>query len=357
MSASPGPISSAGPGATPTAAPDGERKRLQRLRGLLQKARGGLRGVSDAELLELMRLYRYAASRIAWHETRQADLAALQEARVLAREAHALLYRDIDRPREGWPRRVARFFGEEVPRTIRAEWKLLVASFVLVYGLSAVAYFAVMRDLELAYSLLDPGVVANEIEQLDATKEGEPFRGNFTFGVGESPQTAGWIMAHNMGVGVIFFSAALIPPLYVYVLSTNSLMLGTYTAVAGHWGQAGAISSILWCHGTLEIQAIILAGLAGLVMIRAWIAPGAWTRREAMSIESKRAWRILAAVFPMLFVAGLIEGFVSPHAPIEVRMLVAVLSGIALVAWIGMGGRARAPASQRLAARLEPRGE
>lgn len=336
---------------------DGDRKRLQRLRSLLQKARGGLRAVSDAELLELMRLYRYAASRIAWHETRQSDLAALQDARALAREAHALLYRDIDRPREGWPKRVLRFFRDEVPRAIRAEWKLLLASFVLVYGLSVVSYVAVARDLELAYSLLDPGVVAHEIEQLEATKDGEPFRGNFTFGVGESPTTAGWIMAHNMWVGVVFFSAALIPPLYVYVLASNSLMLGTYTAVAGHWGQAGAISSILWCHGTLEIQAIILAGLAGLVMIRAWIAPGPWSRREAMSIESKRAWRILAAVFPMLFVAGTIEGFISPHQPVEVRMLVAVISGIALVAWIGLGGRERVAPSQRLAPRLEPRGQ
>ncbi|MEM7287700.1 MAG: DUF2520 domain-containing protein, partial [Actinomycetota bacterium] len=32
------------------------------------------------------------------------------------------------------------------------------------------------------------------------------------------------------------------------------------------------------------------------------------------------AWRLLAPVFPMLFVAGMIEAFVSPHAPLEVRL-------------------------------------
>jgi len=58
-----------------------------------------------------------------------------------------------------------------------------------------------------------------------------------------------------------------------------------------------------------------------------------------MSLESRRAWRLLAPVFPMLFLAGTIEGFVSPHAPIEVRIAVAVLSAIGIVGWITLGGR------------------
>jgi uncharacterized membrane protein SpoIIM required for sporulation len=146
-------------------------------------------------------------------------------------------------------------------------------------------------------------------------------------------------MAHNMAVCVLFFGAALLPPLYLYVLATNGLMLGTYTAVAGHWDQAGAISSILWCHGTLELQAIILSGSAGLVLVRSWIAPGPWSRREAMSRESRRAWALLAPAFPLLFCAGLIEGFISPHAPHGVRLAVAVTSALALGLWITLGGR------------------
>ena len=47
------------------------------------------------------------------------------------------------------------------------------------------------------------------------------------------------------------------------------------------------ISSILWCHGTIELQMIALAGMAGLVLIRAWIAPGPWSRARAMALESE----------------------------------------------------------------------
>jgi uncharacterized membrane protein SpoIIM required for sporulation len=184
-------------------------------------------------------------------------------------------------------------------------------------------------------------MVSQEIAQLEATAEGEPFRGNFTFGIGQSPTTAGWIMAHNMSVGVMFFGAGLVPPVFLLLPSVNGLMLGTYTAVAAHWGQAGAISSILWCHGVIEIQAIVLAGAGGLVLVRAWVAPGPWTRGHAMAIESRRAWKLLAPVFPLLFVAGTIEGFVSPHAPIGVRVATAVVTGLGMVAWVVLGGRTR----------------
>jgi hypothetical protein len=41
-------------------------------------------------------------------------------------------------------------------------------------------------------------------------------------------------------------------------------------------------------------------------------------------------------------VAGLIEGFVSPHAPLAVRLAVAVASACALVLWVARAGSDRA---------------
>ena len=182
-------------------------------------------------------------------------------------------------------------------------------------------------------------MVEEEIQQLETLAGGERFRGNFTFGLGESPLTAGWIMLHNIGIGILFFASALVPPFYLYLLATNGLMLGAYTGVAGHWGRAGEISSILWTHGVLEIQALILVGTAGLVLVRAWVRPGPFSRRHALVLESRRAILLFAPVFPLLVVAGLIEGFVSPHAPLPVRVAVAIASGFLLLSWALLGGR------------------
>jgi uncharacterized membrane protein SpoIIM required for sporulation len=312
---------------------------LKRLIELVDRARVGLSALTDRELVELTRLYRYSATRLSLYETQGRSPELVAQVAALTARAHALLHGSHTARKDPWWRRFFLFFAEEVPRAIRGEWRLIAASFAIVYGIAAIAWIAVARDIDNAWSLLDPSMVANEIEQLESLEPGEAFRGNFTFGLGESAGTSSWIMSHNMFVGVIFFAAALIPPVYVLLLATNGLMLGTYTGVAGHYGQAGNISSILWCHGTLEIQALVLAGAAGLVLVRAWIAPGAWTRRHALRVEAARSWRLLAPVFPLLFFAGLIEGFVSPHAPLQVRLAVAVTSGLAMVGWAAFSGR------------------
>jgi uncharacterized membrane protein SpoIIM required for sporulation len=302
-------------------------------------AREGLRSLSTEDVAALPRLYRMAATRLAHVETVGRDPAAARALRAQLAQGHALLFDGLERDPRPLHERVWSFLMHESPRTIRAEWRALAVSCALFYGLAIASFFAVRADLDLAWSLLDPSMVATEITQLQETAAGEPFRGNFTFGLGRSPSTAGWIMAHNMSVGVLFFASGLIPPLFGYVLGTNGLMVGTYTAVAAHWGQGLAISSILWCHGTIELQAIILAGAAGLVLVRGLVMPGSWTRTHALRLGARRAWRLLAPVFPLLFCAGLIEGFVSPHAPTEVRVAVAVVTGLTLFAWVLLGGR------------------
>jgi uncharacterized membrane protein SpoIIM required for sporulation len=316
---------------------------LRELHLLLQGLRGARSLAARPDPAELPRLYRHACTVLARLEARGDDPVLQAEVRRLVGEAHGLQYRAAERRGPGATAAAAlHFLAHEMPRTIRREWRLLALSFGLVYGLALLSYAAVRNDLDLAPTLLNPAMVEAEIEQLQETAEGEPFRGNFTFGLGQSPQTAGWIMLHNMGVGVAFFVSALFPPLYLLLLATNGLMLGTYTAVAGHWGQAGAISSILWCHGVLEIQAICLAGCAGLALVRGWIRPGPWSRSHALRLESQTAWRLLAPVFPMLFAAGLIEGFVSPHAPLAVRLATAISTGLMLLVWAFAGGRRQA---------------
>jgi uncharacterized membrane protein SpoIIM required for sporulation len=284
-------------------------------------------------------LYRYGATRLSAHESEGRSPELVAQVGKLVSRAHALLGTAYAERRDPWWRRCTRFYLEEVPRAIRAEWKLIATSFALLYGIALISGIVVARDLDMAWTLFDSNAVGNELQQLQNTAPGAPYRGNFTFGLGESSFNAGWIMTHNMYVAILFFAAALIPPIYVLWLATNGLMLGVYTGVAANYGQAGNISSILWCHGVIEIQAFVLAGAAGLVLVRAWVAPGAWSRRQALRAEAARSWKLLSPVFPMLFIAGNIEAFVSPHAPFAVRIAVAVTTGALILAWITLAGR------------------
>ncbi len=317
-----------------------ERRAIGELETIVERAaRKGVRQLDKGALERLPQLYRRAST--IWARLDSSARSGEEFARVgrVVARSHALLYRDADAVRAPLWRRVSRAVFEEAPRAIRAEWKLVGTLLVAFYVLAAAAFFAVRGDLSLAFSLYDDGAVAHTIEQLEETPPGESFRGNFTFGLGESPRVTGWIFAHNIAVSVLFFGAALVPPLFLVLFATNALMVGTYTALAAHWGQGLAISSILWCHGTIELQMIVLAGAAGLVLVRAWVAPGVVTRREAMRRESRRAAALFAPVAPFLIFSGFLEGFVSPHAETPVRAAVAAGTGLFLIAWVVLGGR------------------
>jgi uncharacterized membrane protein SpoIIM required for sporulation len=320
---------------------------LASLESIVARAeRRGVAALSREELEGLPLYYRYASSELARCEAAGGDARTLHRLGRLIARAHGILYRD-QAPRTGSALgRTVAFLLEECPRALRAEWRTLVASLCVFYGLSLLAFVAVSSDLDLAFSLLDPEAVAAEIEQLRKTEAGEPFRGNFTFDVGGSPIASGKIMANNIMVTVLLFGAALIPPLYAFLLAKNALMLGTYLGVAAHWDQALAIGSILACHGTLELQMIILAGAAGLVLVRGVVAPGPWSRRRALELGARRAWCLMAPVSPLLVISGLIEGYVSPHAGLLVRLATAGATGALLVLWALFGGARRgAPAA------------
>ena len=306
---------------------------------LLRARRRGPAALEPTELALLPRLQRHASSVLARLESGGGPRAGVAAMRRMIAEGNDLVAGPPIASRRSPLAVFLEFFLVECPRTIRAEWRIVLLIAVAYYSLAAVTWFAVASDLDLAYSLLDPAAVENEMEQLRSTPAGEPFRGNFTFGLEDSAETSGLIMFHNMFVGVLLFAAALVPPLFFYLFAINGLMLGAYTGVAWSWGQAGSLSSILWCHGTLELQALVLAGAAGCLLAWSVIAPGPWSRGHSLFLASRRSWRLLAPAFPMLFVAGLIEGYVSPHAPLEVRVAVAVLSALALVSWIAFGGR------------------
>jgi uncharacterized membrane protein SpoIIM required for sporulation len=328
---------------------------LVELERLVQRARHrGPRALAGGELARLPLLYRYAATQLSAARTEGRDPRGTAELSRVVADAHGLLYRDLGAPPGHWLPRLLHFLWREAPRTIRAEWRLSALSLLLFYGLAALSYVLVARDLELAFSFLDGNALRGELEQLQAVTPERPFRGNFTFGLDESASTSGLIMAHNIAVTILFFASALFLPLYLYLLCMNALMVGTYVGVASHWAQDGEILSILMCHGTLELQALALAGAAGLALARGLFLPGVWTRGHALRRESRIAWRLAAGALPMLVIAGLIEGTVTPHVPAEVRYGVMVLSAVGLAIWIAVGGRPELQAPRLAPALVEP---
>jgi uncharacterized membrane protein SpoIIM required for sporulation len=88
-----------------------------------------------------------------------------------------------------------------------------------------------------------------------------------------------------------------------------------------------------------------VSAAAGMRMGWALVEPGARRRTEALAAEAPRAVLLVLATAPWLVLAGLVEGFVTPHH-LPLLPAVAVGVGIAAPYWtlVGVLGRTAAPA-------------
>jgi len=93
-------------------------------------------------------------------------------------------------------------------------------------------------------------------------------------------------------------------------------------------------------HGVLELAAVFMAAGAGLRLAQALIAPGDFTRRDALVLQGRIAAPMIGAVVLLLAVAGSIEGLLSASdAPVALKLGVSAASAVLLGLYLWNGWR------------------
>jgi uncharacterized membrane protein SpoIIM required for sporulation len=79
-------------------------------------------------------------------------------------------------------------------------------------------------------------------------------------------------------------------------------------------------------HGFMELTAIFIAAAAGLRIFWAWVAPGPRPRLTALAEEGRSLMTVALGLVLVLFVSGLVEGFVTPSPlPVWLRLAIGFL--------------------------------
>jgi uncharacterized membrane protein SpoIIM required for sporulation len=271
--------------------------RLERL--LDETGSHGIRGLSRGELRELSLLYRQSA----------ADLSVLREdsaSQQLARYLNQLLARahnTIYAGRKSSAAGILRFYRDTYPQIFRQTFRFTATAFALFAGGAVLGTILTAVRPEFMHQVLGPRMVET-IEQHKMWTESV---------VSMKPVASSGIMTNNLSVAFAAFAAGITAGLgTAYMLIFNGLMLG----VIGTACWLGEMSLPLWSfvapHGVLELPAIFIAGGAGLMIAHGLLFPGVLTRRDSLAQSGATAVRLLLGVIPMLVVAGVIEGFLSP---------------------------------------------
>jgi uncharacterized membrane protein SpoIIM required for sporulation len=303
--------------------------RWDRLATLVRRGRSGVRSMAPEEVLELGRLYRAASSDLAIAQRDYTEDRATGALNSLVAEAHALVYSES----QVTGRAVLDFFGRDLPRIVREN----LGYVGLAFGLFAVPAVAAYVFGTLNPALLDTTLPENLRANLERRQLWTDIREELR------PFAASAIMTNNIQVSFIAFAGgALAGTLTVFVLVQNGLLFGSVFAATHGAGLLGALLEFVAAHGFVELSVIFLAGGAGFRVASAILDPGEVSRRDALRLRGAQAVRMILGCIPLLALAGLIEGFISPAAiGWQAKAAVGLGTGAALWAYLLVSGRPR----------------
>jgi uncharacterized membrane protein SpoIIM required for sporulation len=149
------------------------------------------------------------------------------------------------------------------------------------------------------------------------------------------------IMTNNLQVSFLAFSGGMLLGLFtLYVLVMNGLSLGVTLGLMQVYGHAAPLWEFVIGHGVLELSVITMAGGSGLLIGYAMLHPGLLSRKDALVVAAQKSIRLLLGSAPLLVVAGIIEGLVSPSEIIApIKYSIGITSGILLYSYVFLAGR------------------
>ncbi len=286
--------------------------------------------------LDVPREYRLICQDLALAQERQLGPALVDRLNELALRGHNALY--------AGPRRRARpvhYLTSVFPRAVRREWRLHLLTSGMLYGTAALLFGLDWLEPDLVYQLLD----GPKVDELEAMYD----PGAEHFGAAREASgnlsAFGFYIRNNIGIAFRTFAGGIFFGLgSVFFLVFNGAYLGLAASHLTQLGYGGTFYPFIVGHGAFELTAFALAGVAGLRMGLALVAPGNRARSDALRRAASGALPILYGFMAMLVLAAMIEAFWSGLSSVTagVKIVVGLVLWAVVGAWLGLGGRARA---------------
>ncbi|HVF56341.1 MAG TPA: stage II sporulation protein M [Pyrinomonadaceae bacterium] len=303
-------------------------QRLEDLLTLLD--RSSLRRLHREEVRELGRIYRRTASDLAIARAESRDPRLVNYLNSLVIRAHGRIYRaDASEGRH----RLRNFFARDFPRTFRRTWRYTALAFAVFLFFGVFAFLATWVDPEFSEF---GGLDASARETIMTT------RVHWWESLNEANQMgASFIMSNNI---YVMFRAFAFGALFgfgtLYEMGRFGIHVGSILSLTYRAQFGNDLVTFMVGHGVIELSCIFIAGGAGMLFGSAVLMPGDLSRADALRLCGRDAIRLVVGCIPLLVIAGIIEGFISPAPiPAAVKFTVAAVTFVALYAYLLLAGR------------------
>lgn len=269
--------------------------------------RSGVSALSPTDLQELALLYRQIA----------ADLASVREDSTSTNLAHYLnqllgrAHNIIYMGRKTDNRNILTFYRHTYPAIFRETFSNTLAAFLLFLCAAVVGCFLSISDPSFSRHILGPQMIQS-IEQHKMWTESI---------VTIKPVASSQILTNNLTVSIMTYALGITAGMgTLWMELLNGLLIGVVGTACWQAGMSLPLWSFVVSHGVLELPAIFIAGGAGFIIARGLLFPGALPRGESLVRAGRLSAQLFFGTIPLLLIAGVIEGFVSPsNIPIPAK--------------------------------------
>ncbi|MEL7143931.1 MAG: stage II sporulation protein M [Cyanobacteria bacterium J06573_11] len=312
---------------------------------LVQSETRGLKSLKGDQVRQMASLYRSVSADLARAQSHQLGPAVIKDLHGLTTRGYSQIYQGSRR--QEW-RKLGDFVRYGFPEVVQQSWGYIAIATALFFIGGAIGWWYAWRD----DSFLTLVLGSEFVETVRSSRE------LWTVSIlGQEPVASTGIMINNIIVsfnvmiggitmylpafpavtpsGEVITMPMLAPPgaFTIYGLFYNGLMIGCVSALTAQVNLAYDLWAFVFPHGSLELPAIFFAGGAGLLLARAILLPGRYSRVAALKVYGLQAVKLLYGIVAMLVIAGIIEGFFSPQLwiPNVVKYVVGTILFILLV--------------------------
>ncbi|MDX2396362.1 MULTISPECIES: stage II sporulation protein M [unclassified Streptomyces] len=297
----------------------------------LEQLLGRGRRLTGAEADELVSLYQRTSTHLSLVQSSAPDPMLTARLTQLVARARSTV---TGTRRASW-RDAARFFTEGFPAAVYRSRRWWIPTALLATALGVLIGWWIATHPEVQGAIAAP----TEIKQL--TEPGGKYETYYSSHPAASFAAQVWTNNARAAAICLVFGAFLGIPV-LWILFLNMANLGVGLGLMSSAGRLDVFLGLILPHGLLELTAVFVAAGTGLKLGWTVIDPGPRTRRTALAEQGRAALGMAIGLALVLFVSGLIEGFVTPSGlPTWARIAIGIAAEAAFLVYVYvLGGRA-----------------
>ncbi|NEO45233.1 MAG: stage II sporulation protein M [Moorea sp. SIO4A3] len=268
---------------------------------LQQVEKRGIKSLPASQIKELASLYRSVSADLARARTNQVGNTLVKDLQRLTSRGYNQIYQGSRR--QDW-QGLGEFCRWGFPAVVQQTWSYIaIATAVFLLG-ALISWWLAWQD-PVFMSLVVPEQLIEQVRDRQ-----ELWMGSI---LGMKPLASSGIMINNLSVCFRAVAGGITCGAFtLYVMAFNGILIGAIGTLVGQNNLAYPFWAFVFPHGSLELPAIFFAGGAGLLIARAILFPGQYRRVDALKFYGSQAAQLMFGIVPMLIIAGIIEGFLSP---------------------------------------------